>query len=93
MRLIVRFYGVAFDKTGVREWKPEIKPDSTVLGLLDVIVEKFPSLNELVYDETRMPLEYLSISVNNRDILGLNGVNTRLCEDDIVFIMPPIGGG
>ncbi|MCW4014499.1 MAG: MoaD/ThiS family protein [Candidatus Bathyarchaeota archaeon] len=93
MRLTVRFYGVAYDKTGVREWKPEIKPDSTISYLLDVLVEEFPRLNELVYDETGKPFEYLSISVNNQDILGLNGSDTRLCDGDIVFIMPPIGGG
>jgi molybdopterin converting factor small subunit len=38
-------------------------------------------------------MEYLVVSINNVDILGLDGVNTVLSKGDMVFVMPPIGGG
>lgn len=93
MKITVRFYGIAFDNTGVREWYPELGSGARVIDLLGKMVEDYPKLSNLVYDESGAPREYLSISVNNVDILGLMGVNTPLQEEDIVLVMPPIGGG
>jgi len=93
LNITVRFYGIAYDSTGIREWNPEIVKGSVVKELLGKMVEEFPALRELVFDENDVYMEYLAISINNVDILGLDGVNTVLSEGDLVFIMPPIGGG
>ena len=92
MKITVRFYGVAHDTTGTREWQPELPEGSKVIDMLDLIVETYPSLTELVYDEAGFR-DYLAVSINNIDILGLSGVETILHEGDLVFVMPPIGGG
>ena len=93
MKITVRFYGVAFESTGIREWTPGLTRGSKVIDLLDTMVNEYPRLHNLVFDENGAPLEYLSISVNNVDILGLKGPQTELHEDDTVLVMPPIGGG
>ena len=67
--------------------------DAVVLDLLRKIVEVFPALRDLVFDENGVYMEYLVVSINNVDIHGLDGVNTVLSERDMVFVMPPIGGG
>ena len=93
MKITIKFYGIAYDKTGNREWRQELDEKTTIKLLLEKIVTKYPALGELVYGRDKKMLDYLAISVNNRDILGLNGFNTVLHDGDMVFIMPPIGGG
>jgi len=93
LKITVRFYGIAYDYSEIREWSLEIKNNAVILDLLKEIVEKFPVLRDLVYDEKGVYMEYLMVSINNVDILGLDGVDTVLSEGDMVFVMPPIGGG
>ena len=93
LKITVRFYGVAYDSTGVREWSPELAHGATIMDLMRKMTEEYPKLSSLVYDENGTIIEYLSISVNNVDILGLKGFNTELHESDLVLVMPPIGGG
>ena len=93
MKITIRFYGIAYDKTNLRESIQEIPEKSTIKDLFKIIVAQFPGLSELIYDNNQIKLDYLAISVNNQDILGLNSFNTILHDGDKVFIMPPIGGG
>lgn len=92
MKIEIRFYGVAYDKTGARKWSPELAEGSTMAELLDLIVGEFPGLREMVFDDVTFR-DYLALSINNVDILGLDGVDTVLKDGDTVFVMPPIGGG
>ena len=93
MKICVRFYGIAYDYTGVREWYPELCDSVDVDYLLKIVVEHFPELKKLVYNNQGEIRDYLSISINNKDIRGLDGYNTQIKDGDRIFIMPPIGGG
>ena len=93
MNVKVRFYGMVHDEVGTREWVLELVEGSTVNDLLLILVDRHPSLSNLVYDEEGVFREYLEVAVNQTDIIGLNGLETALNEGDIVLIMPPIGGG
>ncbi len=90
---MVRFYGMAYDEVGTRELFMDLVEGSTVDDLLSIIVEKYPDLNNLVYDKEGVFREYLEVAVNKTDIIGLEGLETVLKESDTVLIMPPIGGG
>ena len=93
MNVMVRFYGMAYDEVGTREIPMELVEGSTVNDLLSILVERYPSLTKLVFDDKGVFREYLEVAVNKTDIIGLNGLETVLKENDIVLIMPPIGGG
>jgi molybdopterin converting factor small subunit len=93
LKITVRFYGVAYDSTGVREWSLVLPQGAKIMDLMRKVTEEHPKLSSLVYDEKGTLIEYLSISVNNVDILGLKGFNTELHESELVLVMPPIGGG
>ena len=93
MKIAVRFYGVAYENTGVREWSPCLHQGANIIDLLDETVKRFPTLRDLVFDDDNSFRDYLAVSVNNVDILGLEGTSTVLSDGDVVFIMPPIGGG
>jgi molybdopterin synthase sulfur carrier subunit len=89
----VRFYGMAYEEVGTRELSIELTEGSTVDDLLSIIVKKYPDLANLVYDKKGVFREYLEVAVNKTDIIGLDGLETVLKENDAVLIMPPIGGG
>ena len=63
------------------------------MDLLKLMTDVYPDLIELVFNEHLEFRYYLSISVNNVDIQGINGVDTMLKDGDLVYVMPPIGGG
>ena len=91
--ITVRFYGIAYEYTEIREWSHKMKNGAVVMELLRKIVDEFPALRDIVFDENGVYMNYLAVSINNVDILGLDGMNTVLSDGDMVFVMPPIGGG
>ncbi len=48
MRITIRFYGIAYENTKTREWRPELKEKATIGTLLSLIVEQFPPMKSLV---------------------------------------------
>jgi len=84
---------MACDEVGTRELSLELNDGSTVNTLLSILVERYPALTKLIFDDEGVFREYLEVAVNKTDIIGLDGLKTELNEGDIVLIMPPIGGG
>ncbi len=78
------------DEVGQRELGYELPEDSTLRTLLNMILADYPVLKEMVYDETGGFRDYLEIAINQVSVIGLENV---LNDDDLVQIMPPIGGG
>jgi MoaD family protein len=93
LKITVRFYGVVYDTTDIREWQTELKEDSKIYDLLNNIALTFPELKELIYHGDELRKDYLVVSLNNEDITGLNGFDSSLSNGDTVSLMPPIGGG
>ncbi len=93
MKITVRFYGVAYEAAGVREWRSELPVGLVVGDLLGLLVGVFPGLDKLVFDDERVLREYLGVLVNGRDVFVLDGFDTVLNGGDVVFVVPPIGGG
>ncbi len=93
MKTTVRFYGVAYDNTGTREWSLELDEGAKVGDLMNHVADAFPGLKELIYSMDGSFRDYLEVSVNNEDITGLDGFDSVLNDGDVVFLMPPIGGG
>jgi molybdopterin synthase sulfur carrier subunit len=91
--ITVRFYGVAYDIVESRERSFNLYKKSSILDLLKYMIEIYPRMYDFIFDEHLEFRDYLTISVNNVDIRGIKGVNTLLKDGDIVYLMPPIGGG
>jgi molybdopterin synthase sulfur carrier subunit len=90
----VRYYAMLSDVAGKREEDIELPEGSTVLDLVHYLIEKFGlRLRNYVYDEEGQLLNYMKFNVNGVNILSLEGFETLLDDDDVVQVIPPIGGG
>lgn len=86
-------YGLVHEEVGTRELMYNVPVKSTVSTLLRRLVEDYPGLREMTYNEEGKFREFLELAVNQTDIIVLDGLETTLEDEDLLQIMPPIGGG
>ena len=66
---------------------------NTLRDLLKLLVDKYPKLKKELYTKAGELTEYLCVFVNDKPISALNGVNTKLKNDDEILFFIPISGG
>jgi len=87
-----KFYGGITRLTGGQ--KEVIISASSVRELLVKLAEIYGSpFKERVLDPSGKLRIFVNIFVNNKDIRFLKDLDTPLSDQDIVMVMPPIGGG
>jgi adenylyltransferase/sulfurtransferase len=65
----------------------------TVSAALDELTDKYPALKKHLFTEEGQLRAYVNLFLNEEDIRHLDGVQTRLSEDDKLMIIPSIAGG
>jgi molybdopterin converting factor small subunit len=68
-------------------------PASTVQDLVDQVVELYPSVKFHLVDSDGSLRKHFNVFVNNIHIRDLEGMETRLKEDDEVILMASAAGG
>jgi molybdopterin converting factor small subunit len=66
---------------------------ATVQGLIDQIVEQYPSIKFHLLDSEDQLRRHFNIFVNGVHIRDLNGMETQLQEEDKVILMASAAGG
>jgi molybdopterin converting factor small subunit len=66
---------------------------STVRGLIDQVVERYPSIKFHLLDSAGQLRRHFNVFVNGTHIRDLNGMETLLQEDDKVILMASAAGG
>ena len=66
---------------------------STVQGMIDRVVEKYPSIKFHLLDSDGQLRRHFNIFVNGIHIRDLNGMETALSEEDKVILMASAAGG
>ena len=94
MEVKVRYYAMVRDTTGKREETVSLPDGATVMNLIHVLMGLYgDEFRGYVYNHEGRLLDYLMFSVNEVDIMSLDGYETVLRDGDMVYVMPPIGGG
>lgn len=85
-----------------------LKPFSTVVGkneleydfkgiiledFLKELVLKYPKLKNELYNKDSKLTEYLCIFINDKPMTALNGLNSKLKDNDEILFFMPISGG
>ena len=66
---------------------------STVQGLIDQIVEDYPSIKFHLVDSEGQLRKHFNVFVNGTHIRDLQGMDTALTEEDKVILMASASGG
>ena len=66
---------------------------STVGGLIGQVLEQFPAVKPHLVDSNGNLRRYFNIFVNGTHIRDLDGLETKLGEDDKVILMASAAGG
>ncbi|HDQ07147.1 MAG TPA: MoaD/ThiS family protein [Candidatus Bathyarchaeota archaeon] len=94
MKVEVKFFTSLREITGKKVDEIQLQTAITVKELLTLLSEKYgKNFREYVYDKQGKVQDYLSFLVNGKNINVLQGFDTELKQEDIVAIIPPVGGG
>jgi len=66
---------------------------STVGGMIEQVVGQFPAVKPHLLDSNGSLRRYFNIFVNGTHIRDLDGLDTKLGEDDKVILMASAAGG
>ncbi|MGQ0563030.1 MAG: molybdopterin-synthase adenylyltransferase MoeB [Gemmatimonadota bacterium] len=66
---------------------------ASVAEALEHVARRHPRLRRHLYTEQGALRSYVNVFVNENEIRNLNGVDTRVSEDDTLLIVPSIAGG
>lgn len=90
----VVFYGIYRMRTGCKTVELNLTQGGTLLGLLQAVIAKFPSLRSELFDERGNLFPYIPLFINGRNPRLLeDGVNTVIQPQDVLSIFSPISSG
>ena len=78
---------------GKSELEIELNGDCNILELLDTLCESYDDLHDMIFENGDKIREYVNVLVNGRSINFLEGVKTKLSDEDEVALFPPVAGG
>jgi len=64
-----------------------------ITGIISDLDTKYPGIKDRICEENGEIRPFVNIFVNGEDIRYLDGLNSKLSEDDEVSIVPAVAGG
>jgi len=92
MNVRVRIFGDVASTVGSKH-DVELEDGATVRHLANILAAKAGQTRQGYLGEFKVGGADLAVMVNGRNIQLLDGVETRLCDEDDVVIMPFVVGG
>ena len=66
---------------------------STVKDFLEILANKYPKIKNELFTENNELTEYVTLFVNDKPISALNGMETKLKNNDEILLFTPVSGG
>ncbi|MFX1277960.1 MAG: MoaD/ThiS family protein [Promethearchaeota archaeon] len=90
----ISFFSILTDITDKEELIFSLENNSDIRILLEKLVLKYgKAFEEQIFKNSANLSKYVLITVNGKDIRALDGLNTKLKQDDEIFFVPAIAGG
>ncbi len=94
MNVEVKFFTSLREITGKKVDEIQLQNTVTIDELLTLLSEKYgKNFREYIYNKKGEVQGFLSFLVNGKNINIMQGFDTKLQENDVVAILPPVGGG
>ena len=94
MKVEVKFFTSLREITGKKVDQIQLQNTITVNELVKMLSEKYgKKFREYIYDKDGLTQEFLSFLVNGKNINKMQGFDTKLEDQDVIAILPPVGGG
>lgn len=93
MAIRVKFFAALWEITGEKETEIDAK-GITVKELLYKLFERYgDKLKKEIMENDDKVRDHYVILVNGRNIVFLNGIDTKIDDGALISIFPPVGGG
>jgi molybdopterin synthase sulfur carrier subunit len=90
----ISFFSILTDITEIDEFTFPLDIDSNIRNLLEQLTLKFgEKFEELIFKNSTDLSKYVLITINGKNIRALDGLNTKLKQNDEIFFVPAIAGG
>ncbi|WP_088032744.1 ubiquitin-like small modifier protein 1 [Evansella clarkii] len=75
--------------------KVELKVDGgqEIQAVLDELIERFPPMEEELFTPDKQIKPMVHVFINGRNIIHLNGLETKVSDEDQIALFPPVAGG
>ena len=94
MKIEVRYYTVLREITEKRSERVELRDNSSVRDLVQVLIMKYGErFSSYIYDTNQGLRNHVSYMVNGVNVNKRKGFDTMLHENDVFSFLPPVGGG
>ena len=94
MKVEVKFFTSLREITGKKVDTIQMQDAITVNELVKMLSEKYgKKFRKYIYDKDGVTQEFLSFLVNGKNINNMQGFDTKLGDQDVIAILPPVGGG
>lgn len=72
----------------------EVEVDAhDVRGAIDALVARHPQVGDRLRDDQGRLHRFVNLFVGEDDVRDLQGLDTRVAEDDVIAIVPAVAGG
>jgi MoaD family protein len=92
MKLLIKLLRPFSDVIGKKELEIEFN-GLNIYNLLELLVNKYPKLENEFFSEKGKVTDYICIFINDKPLAALNGLKTKLKNDDEILFFVPISGG
>ncbi|UCB58459.1 MAG: MoaD family protein [Thermoplasmatales archaeon] len=92
MKLIVKLLRPFSDIIRKNEIEIDFNGD-TIEDLIELLINKHPKLKKEFYNQNNKLIDYICIFLNDKPINALNGMATKLKNEDQILFFIPLSGG